>query len=131
MVASLKESVSGLQNERLQLLAKVDQLENIQEEAIRFSEQLEENNAELERALQDQQKQSEVIGQLTERLERVLEMSKDAMGNLQPVTDSGGEVSEVTDTSMEETSAEAVAENSRANQQVLFLEQTVKIWINP
>ena len=125
MVASLKESVSGLQNERLQLLAKVDQLENIQEEAIRFSEQLEENNAELERALQGQQKQSEAIGQLTERLERVLEMSKDAMGNLQPVTDSGGEVSEVTDTSMEETSAEAVAENSRANQQVLFLEQTV------
>ena len=125
MVASLKESVSGLQNERLQLLAKVDQLENIQEEAIRFSEQLEENNAELERALQGQQKQSEAIGQLTERLERVLEMSKDAMGNLQPVTDSGGVVSEVTDTSMEETSAEAVAENSRANQQVLFLEQTV------
>ena len=125
MVASLKESVSGLQNERLQLLAKVDQLETIQEEAIRFSEQLEENNAELERALQDQQKQSEAIGQLTERLERVLEMSKDAMGNLQPVTDSGGEVSEVADTSMEETSAEAVAENSRANQQVLFLEQTV------
>ena len=125
MVASLKESVSGLQNERLQLLAKVDQLENIQEEAIRFSEQLEENNAELERALQGQQKQSEAIGQLTERLERVLEMSKDAMGNLQPVTVSGGEVSEVTDTSMEETSAEAVAENSRANQQVLFLEQTV------
>ena len=126
MVASLKESVSGLQNERLQLLAKVDQLENIQEETIRFSEQLEENNAELERALQDQQKQSEAIGQLTERLERVLEMSKDAMGNLQPVTDSGGEVSEVADTSMEETSAEAVAENSRADQQVLYLEQTVK-----
>ena len=125
MVASLKESVSGLQNERLQLLAKVDQLENIQEEAIKFSEQLEENDSELERALQGQQKQSEAIAQLTERLERVLEMSTDAMGNLQPVTDSGGEVSEVTDTSMEETSAEAVAENSRANQQVLFLEQTV------
>ena len=126
VVASLKESVSSLQSERLQLLAEVDQLEKNQEESVfRFSEQLDENNAELEKALQQQQEQSEAIVQLTEKLEQVLEMSNDTMEDLQPATDSDSEVSEVADTSMETTSAEAVAESPRADQQVLDLEQTV------
>ena len=126
VVASLKESVSSLQSERLQLLAQVDQLEKNQEESVfRFSEQLDENNAELEKALQQQQEQSKAIVQLTEQLEQVLEMSNDTMEDLQPATDSDNEVSEVADTSMETTSAEAVAESPRADQQVLDLEQTV------
>ena len=126
VVASLKESVSSLQSERLQLLAQVDQLEKNQEESVfRFSEQLDENNAELEKALQQQQEQSKAIVQLTEQLEQVLEMSNDTMEDLQPATDSDSEVSEVADTSMETTSAEAVAESPRADQQVLDLEQTV------
>ena len=126
MVESLKESVYNLQNERQQLLAQVAQLEKIQEEeAIRLSEQFDENNAELEKALQQQQEQSEAIVQLTEQLEQVLEMSNDTMEDLQPATDSDSEVSEVADTSMETTSAEAVAESPRADQQVLDLEQTV------
>ena len=126
MVESLKESVYNLQNERQQLLAQVAQLEKIQEEeVIRFSEQFDENNAELEKALQQQQEQSEAIVQLTEQLEQVLEMSNDTMEELQPATGSDSKVSEVADTSMEITSAEAVAESSRADQQVLDLEQTV------
>ena len=126
VVASLKESVSSLQSERLQLLAQVDQLEKNQEETVfRFSEQLDENNVELEKALQQQQEQSEAIVQLTEQLEQVLEMSNDTMEDLQPATGSDSEVSEVADTSMETTSAEAVAESPRADQQVLDLEQTV------
>ena len=126
VVASLKESVSSLQSERLQLLAQVDQLEKNQEETVfRFSEQLDENNAELEKALQQQQEQSKAIVQLTEQLEQVLEMSNDTMEDLQPATDSDSEVSEVADTSMETTSAEAVAESPRADPQVLDLEQTV------
>ena len=126
VVASLKESVSSLQSERLQLLAQVDQLEKNQEERVfRFSEQLDENNVELEKALQQQQEQSEAIVQLTEQLEQVLEMSNDTMEDLQPATGSDSEVSEVADTSMETTSAEAVAESPRADQQVLDLEQTV------
>ncbi len=127
LVASLKESVSGLQNERLQLLAQVDQLKRIQEEeAIRFSEQLDKNNAELEKALQDRQKQSEAIVQLTERLDQVVEMQNDTMDDLQPATDSGGEVSEVSDTSMETIPADAVAESSRADQQELELVKILK-----
>ena len=126
MVESLKESVYNLQNERQQLLAQVAQLEKIQEEeVIRFSEQFDENNTELEKALQQQQEQSEAIVQLTEQLEQVLEMSNDTMEELQPATGSDSKVSEVADTSMETTSAEAVAESSRADQQVLDLEQTV------
>ncbi len=127
MVINLKETADNFQDERTQLLAQVAQLEKIQEEeAIRFSEQLDKNNAELEKALQDRQKQSEAIVQLTERLDQVLEMSNDTMDDLQPATDSGSEVSEVADTSMETTPAEAVAEGSQAGQQVLNLEQTVK-----
>ena len=126
VVASLKESVSSLQNERLQLLAQVAQLEKIQEEeAIRLSELLDKNNGELKKALQQQQEQSEAIVQLTEQLEQVLEMSNDTMEDLQPTTGSDSEVSEVADTSMETTSAEAVAESPRADQQGLDLEQTV------
>ena len=125
-VNSLNQSASSLQDERLQLLAQVDQLEKNQEETVfRFSEQLDENNAELEKALQQQQEQSEAIVQLTEQLEQVLEMSNDTMEDLQPATGSDGEVLEVADTSMETTSAEAVAESPRADQQVLDLEQTV------
>ena len=127
MVKNLKESVDNLQNERQQLLVQVDQLEKIQEEgAIRFSEQFDKNNAELKKALQEQQGQSEKIVQLTERLKQVLEMSNDTMEDLQPATDSGSEVSEVADTSMETSSAEAVAESSQAGHQALNLEQTVK-----
>ena len=127
LVKNLKESVDNLQNERQQLLVQVDQLEKIQEEgAIRFSEQLDKNNAELKKALQEQQGQSEKIVQLTERLKQVLEMSNDTMEDLQPATDSGSEVSEVADTSMETSSAEAVAESSQAGHQALNLEQTVK-----
>ena len=129
MVASLKESVNGLQNERRQLLAKVDQLEKIQEEeAIRFSEQFDKNNAELKTALQRQQEQSEKIVQLTERLEQVLEISNDTMDDLQPATDSGGEVSEVADTSMETTGA--VAESSQADQQELELVKNLKEFVD-
>ena len=125
-VNSLNQSASSLQDERLQLLAQVDQLEKNQEETVfRFSEQLDENNAELEKTLQQQQEQSEAIVQLTEQLEQVLEMSNDTMEDLQPTTGSDSEVSEVADTSMETTSAEAVAESPRADQQVLDLEQTV------
>ena len=121
------KSVSSLQDERLQLLAQVDQLEKNQEETVfRFSEQLDENNAELEKALQQQQEQSEAIVQLTEQLEQVLEMSNDTMEDLQSATGSDSEVSEVADTSMETTPAEVVAESSQAGQQVLNLEQTVK-----
>ena len=82
MVASLKESVSSLQNERLQLLAKVDQLE------------------------------------------QVLEVSNDTMDDLQPATDSGSEVLEVADTSIESTGAEA--ESTQADQQELELVKNLK-----
>ena len=108
------------------MLAQVAQLEKIQEEeAIRLSELLDKNNGELKKALQQQQEQSEAIVQLTEQLEQVLEMSNDTMEDLQPTTGSDSEVSEVADTSMETTSAEAVAESPRADQQGLDLEQTV------
>ena len=127
LVRNLKEFVDNLQNERLQLLAQVDQLEKIQEEeAIRFSEQFDKNNAELKNSLQEQQEQSEEIVQLTKQLDQVLGMSNDTMDDLQPATDSGSEVSEVADTSVETTPAEAVAESSRADQQELELVKNLK-----
>ena len=77
-VNSLNQSASSLQDERLQLLAQVDQLEKNQEETVfRFSEQLDKNNVELKKARQGQQEQSEEIVQLTERLDQVLGMSND------------------------------------------------------
>ena len=129
LVKNLKVFVDNLQNERLQLHAKVDQLEKIQEaEAIRFSEQFDKKNAELKKALQGQQEQSEKNVQLTERLKQVLEISNDAMDDLQPATDSGSEVSEVADTSI--ATPGAIAESSRANQQELELVKNLKVFVD-